>query len=119
MTTTGFIIQKFRERKNFSRDQIADHLNISKKTYDRIEQNERELSLSEASALSELFDVPLEALTGRNTTFINHGNVSIGVGSGHVENFTYDVKLIEELKENLQKLHDKIDKILGSTDKRH
>ena len=113
--TTGSIIQKLRERKNLSREQVADTISVSKRTYDRIEQNERDLSLPEASILSDLFDVPVEALMGSNTTYINHGNVNIGVGSGHVENFTYDTKLIEELKEDLQKLHEKFDKLFGDT----
>lgn len=116
MMTTGSIIQKFRERKNLSRDQVAAHLAVSKKTYDRIEQNERDLSLTEASALSELFDVPLEMLIGGKGTFINHGH-NVSVISGYVENFVYDSKMIEELKDDLKKLHDKLGTILGSTDK--
>lgn len=115
--TTGSIIQKFRQRKNLSREQVAEILSVSKKTYNFIEQNERDLSLPEAFILSDLFDVPVEALIGGNTTFINHGNVNVDVGSGRVENLTYDAILIEELKENLQKLNEKLDKLLGGTDK--
>ena len=117
MMTTGSIIQKFRERKNLSREQVAEHLSVSKKTYDRIEQNERDLSLTEASALSELFDVPLETLTGGKATFVNHGNVNVSVISGYVENFVYDSKLIEELKDDLKKLHDKLGTLLGGEEK--
>ncbi|HMW74564.1 MAG TPA: helix-turn-helix transcriptional regulator, partial [Saprospiraceae bacterium] len=111
--TTSSIIQKLRERKNLSREQVADRLSVSKRTYDRIEQGERDLSLSEASILSELFDVPVEALIAKNTTYINHGNVSVGVGSGRIENLILDAKLIEEIKEDLKKLHEKLDKLLG------
>ena len=110
--TTGIVLQKLRERKNFSREQLAELLSVSKKTYDRIEQGERELSLSEASSLSELYDVPIETFLMNAKTYINHGNVSYGLGSGHIENFTVDPTQLEDIKNLLKELHSKIDKFL-------
>jgi|GEM_PF-2000942 len=111
---TGTILQKLRERKNMSREEVADRLAVGKRTYDRIERGERDLTLPEASLLSELFDVPLESLISNNSTYINNGNsVSVGFGTNHIEKLTFGSEQIEELKDEIKKLNEKLDKLIN------
>lgn len=110
---TGTILQKLRERKNMSREEVADRLAVGKRTYDRIERGERDLTLPEASLLSELFDVPVESFIESSTTYINNGSVSVGVGSGRIDNLTFDPQQIEELKDEIKKLNEKLDKLIN------
>jgi len=48
----GFKIKKLREGKNISREQMADVLNLSVRTYGKIEVGERDLYINEAIAMS-------------------------------------------------------------------
>ena len=55
-----------REQHGFSQEYIADKLNISRPTYIQIEKGERELTVSEARMLADIFGMSLENfLNGR------------------------------------------------------
>ncbi|MDO8743396.1 MAG: DUF4065 domain-containing protein [Candidatus Azambacteria bacterium] len=53
-------IKTFREQRRFSQEYIANKLNISRPTYMQIENGGRELTISEAKILAEIFDMSLE-----------------------------------------------------------
>lgn len=53
-------LKALREQHGFSQEYIADKLNISRPTYTQIEKGERELDISEAKKLADVFDMSLE-----------------------------------------------------------
>ncbi len=56
----GAYLKNLREKANFSQDFVSQKINVSRPTYILIETGERELTVSEAQKLSELFGLPLE-----------------------------------------------------------
>jgi len=53
-----------RKQHRFSQEYIADKLGISRPTYMQVEKGEREITISEAKKLAEIFDTSLEGLLG-------------------------------------------------------
>jgi len=54
-------IQEQRKKRNLTQEFLASSLKISRPTYMQIEQGERDLTVTEAKKLSELFDIPLDS----------------------------------------------------------
>lgn len=54
-------IQKQRKKRNLTQESLASVLGISRPTYMQIEQGKRDLTITEAKKLAELFDIPLES----------------------------------------------------------
>lgn len=62
------IIRAFREKHGYTQEHIADKLRLSRPTYLQIEKGERELSLSEAQELADLYGVNLsDLIAGRES----------------------------------------------------
>lgn len=55
-------VKELRQKNNFSQQEIATKLGISRPSYILLEQGKRELSVEEANVLSDLFSVTLEDL---------------------------------------------------------
>lgn len=55
----GTYLRQLREKAEFSQDYVATKIGISRPTYVQIEKGERELTVSEATTLAELFDINL------------------------------------------------------------
>lgn len=53
-------IQEQRKKRNLTQEFLASALDISRPTYMQIELGERDLTVTEAKKLSEIFDIPLE-----------------------------------------------------------
>jgi transcriptional regulator with XRE-family HTH domain len=53
-------IKDLREEKNFSQQQVAEHLGITRQTYSNIEKGTSELSLGAAVKLADLFKVNID-----------------------------------------------------------
>lgn len=61
-------LKTLREQHKFSQEYIADKLGFSRPTYMQIEKGERELNVSEAKKLAEIFDVSLgDFIAGKET----------------------------------------------------
>ncbi|MFA5729615.1 MAG: type II toxin-antitoxin system antitoxin SocA domain-containing protein [Candidatus Paceibacterota bacterium] len=58
----GQFILNQRKKRNITQESLASLLNISRPTYVQIEQGERDLTVTEAQKLSEVFDISLEDL---------------------------------------------------------
>jgi len=56
----GKFIQQLRKKHRFTQKYIASALGISRPTYMQIELGERDLTITEAKKLAEVFDIPLE-----------------------------------------------------------
>jgi transcriptional regulator with XRE-family HTH domain len=55
-------IQEQRKKRNLTQEYLASALGISRPTYMQIELGERDLTITEAKKLAEVFDIPLENL---------------------------------------------------------
>ncbi len=55
-------IKELREKRGFSQQEVADRLEIARTSYLSIEQGKRELSLSEAHKLADMFGIEIEDL---------------------------------------------------------
>ena len=53
-------IQEQRKKRNFTQEFLASALGISRPTYMQIEQGGRDLTITEAKKLAEVFDIPFE-----------------------------------------------------------
>jgi transcriptional regulator with XRE-family HTH domain len=53
-------IKKLRTKNNLSQDFVARHIGVSRPTYLQIEKGERELTISEAQKMADLFNLSLE-----------------------------------------------------------
>ena len=53
-------IKALREENNFSQEYMARELRMSRPTYTQIEQGERDLTITEAQKLAEIFDITFE-----------------------------------------------------------
>jgi transcriptional regulator with XRE-family HTH domain len=56
----GNFIQQQRTKRNLTQEYLASELGISRPTYLQIERGERELTVSEARKLADVFDISLE-----------------------------------------------------------
>lgn len=60
------LLEKLRKSLNLSQGEIANRLGISRPTYTLIETDSKELTLSQAKLLSDLYNIPVDAIrTGR------------------------------------------------------
>ncbi len=57
-------IQEQRKKRNLTQEFLASSLKISRPTYMQIEQGERDLTITEAKKLAEVFDIPFENFLG-------------------------------------------------------
>jgi len=53
-------IQEQRKKRSLTQEFLASALKISRPTYVQIEQGERDLTVTEAKKLAEVFDIPFE-----------------------------------------------------------
>lgn len=64
-------IQKLRKKHNLTQEFIASEIDVSRPTYLQIEQGKRDLTLTEARKLAEVFEIPFETfLQEKETTKI-------------------------------------------------
>ncbi|MEA3344150.1 MAG: helix-turn-helix domain-containing protein [Patescibacteria group bacterium] len=72
MNNTFFeFIKVFRKRAGFTQKQVADKIGISRPSYIAIEQGKRELNLSEAEKLADIFGISIEDFFSGNAQDIS------------------------------------------------
>ncbi len=54
-------IKELREQNKFSQEYLAEQLKVSRPTYTQIEKGERDLTITEARKLADVFDIPFES----------------------------------------------------------
>lgn len=62
MSTLAIFIQEQRKKRNLTQAFVASALKISRPTYVQIEQGQRDVTITEARKLAEIFDISLENL---------------------------------------------------------
>lgn len=58
----GSFIRDLRKRKDYSQEEVAESIKVSRPTYIAIEKGTKRLTLEEAKAITKLFDITLEEL---------------------------------------------------------
>ncbi|MFH1675588.1 MAG: helix-turn-helix transcriptional regulator, partial [bacterium] len=66
-------IRKVRENRELTQEFVASELGLSRQTFGLVEKGERELSLSEAGKLAEIYGLSLEDLLNEEDTQITVG----------------------------------------------
>ena len=62
-------IQQLRKKHNLTQEFLASEIGISRPTYMQIEQGKRDLTITEAEKLAEIFDIPFDIfLQGKEGT---------------------------------------------------
>lgn len=61
--TLALRIRQIRERSNYTQEQTASHLGISRQAYVRLEQGKRTISFIDIKKLSRLFDINYTEIT--------------------------------------------------------
>lgn len=85
-----------RKRKNFSQQEVADYLGITRQAYCNYENDKREASYETLLQLSELFDVSVDEILGNDRTQnITEQDVRFALFNG-TENITDE--MYEEVK---------------------
>ncbi len=70
----GTTLKKIRLNNKYSQQYVADHLNISRKTYNNWENNKTDLTLQKCDKICELYSIRISRLIEyhlKNVTSIN------------------------------------------------
>ena len=102
-------IKKFRELKNFTREQLAAELNMSLSGYSKLERGEVELTISKLYRIAEVLEVsPSQILNfdASRVFHISNNNVVNGVeiAQQHIHHDDYKDKYIAMLEEKIAQL---------------
>jgi transcriptional regulator with XRE-family HTH domain len=125
MTFIGQKIKQLRTLKGFSREDLAEKLNISVTAYAKIERDETDPNFSRLQQIAEIFDISVQELVSfgeKNVFFIQGNNENSPLGQNIVtyyqqkdlshENELLKIKLqamekeIESLYRELKQLND-------------
>lgn len=98
------------DNRSGTREEVADWLKISLRTYTDIENNKRQPKYNELIKVAEYLQVPLEALISEQfNVFINGDNSPHGnTGAGQNNTITLDQKIMKEMLLLLRILVDKM-----------
>lgn len=67
-------VKFLRTLKGLSQQELADKIGIDRSTISRIENNEIETTVDNAIKISDIFDIPLASLTGKDLTIESNNN---------------------------------------------
>ena len=109
----GDTIKKFRELKNFTRESMAQEMEMSLSGYSKIERNEIDLTLTRAKKIADILGVDLSQLLSFDSSQIfnisNNSTVQATGAKAEQMNFYSDhfkdkyIKMVEEENERLKK----------------
>lgn len=104
----GDKIRKAREHKNLSRGYLAEILHMDIRTFERIENNQRDLHLKEAARLAEALDLTPESLLFGEPKLIFERNASNGStapsGTAPLSNLIEVASMYERVIAKLEKV---------------
>lgn len=89
--------KQLRLKNKFNQSFVADHIGVSRPTYLQIEKNNRELTISEAQKLADLYGLTLDAL-------LNQQDIKVGVTQSKPTSQTINRPRVYIPQSNLEKL---------------
>ena len=99
----GVNIRKFREKKGFSQEYVAEKLGINQSTYGKLERDMSNITLGRLFKIADVLEEDITTLLdiGKKNIFTNQTNQ----GNGYVETINNDFKaMIEEIKLAYEKM---------------
>lgn len=111
----GDNIKKFRELKNFTREQMADYLGLSVSGYGKIERNETDLTISRIQQIAEILEVEMSQILNFDVSQvfnITNNQLVQGFGS-NVENHNHSDEYREKYIKMLEVENERLRKIVG------
>ena len=103
MNKLGLNIRKYREKRGFSQEYVAQELGINQSTYGKIERDASSVTVDRLHKIAEVLEVDITNLldVGKKNVFNNQTNQ----GNGYVETINNDYKtMVEELKFAYEKM---------------
>ncbi|MEZ4911467.1 MAG: helix-turn-helix transcriptional regulator [Saprospiraceae bacterium] len=96
----GLKIKSLREAKNISREQMIDHLPMSKNTYKKKEYGEKTPTLDELKIIASVLKIdPILFLNDEGTFIVNHGDYYTGIGNVIIN----EKAVIDDLRKSLDR----------------
>lgn len=89
-------IKQLRLKNNFNQSFVADHINVSRPTYLQVEKGERELTITEAKKLADLYGLSLDS-------FLNQQEIKIVIPKKEKEKLSKNNIRISIPQNNLNK----------------
>ncbi len=68
MATLQTELKRYREKNNYSQEELANKINITQQAYSNYENGNRLPSIEILIKIADLYDISLDILTGRYTT---------------------------------------------------
>ena len=99
----GVNIRKFREKKGFSQEYVAEKLGINQSTYGKLERDMSNITLGRLFKIADVLEEDITTLLdiGKKNIFTNQTNQ----GNGYVETINNDFKaMIGEIKLAYEKM---------------
>lgn len=115
----GDNVKKFRELKGFTREQMADYLNLSVSAYGNIERNKTDLTISRIQQIAEILEVDMGQIMNFDASQvfnIAHNEVIQGSNS-KVENHNHPDEYKEKYIQMLEKENERLRNILEKSQK--
>lgn len=110
-TQTRNKIRTLREVKGYSQDFMAEKMNISQKTYSRIESGQVKLDIERLYQISELLEVEPSALLDNETNVFNYYNKVQNSGTiynisseQYIEHLNKEIEYLKAQNERLMKM---------------
>jgi len=103
MNNIGVNIRKFREKKGFSQEYVAEKLGINQSTYGKLERDMSNITLGRLFKIADVLEEDITTLLdiGKKNIFTNQTNQ----GNGYVETINNDFKaMIGEIKLAYEKM---------------
>lgn len=103
----GIKIRQLRELKGFSQEYMAHKLDISQKSYSKLERNETKIDWDRINEIAQIFEMDPVDLVNFDDTFIF--NNCQNSGKAYIMNNFLPEKLIEQYEKRIHHLESEID----------
>ena len=113
--STGIIIKKLRELRNFTQSYMAEKPNLSLSGYSKVERDGTDISLKRLQQIAELLDTDINTILSfdeKNVFNFSHNNSANGVVQNQQviskEGFIHVIENLEKENDYLKKLVEKL-----------
>lgn len=94
-------IKELRKSKKLTQEEMANHLNMSKSSYIRLENEETDLSLDVTDKIAHLLKTDFNSLTNSTLTYNNNIQTNVILQQGNITIFNMDKEQFDALIERI------------------
>jgi transcriptional regulator with XRE-family HTH domain len=106
--TLGAKLKRFRLKKNYTQEYLADTLHISQKTYSNFENNKTTPDFSQMEEISKILEVSVLEFLSDNGVSFNYDNIH-GGNNGFIYQNQIPEKLIQQYELRISELKEIIE----------